>query len=203
MGKIGDGLDQAAQHVLTRKPPKSTSAPVRFLPGKHQGRTRDVAAVLGVSQRTVERYLKGDRKTPPRAVDARIDAEVRRLWQPQVRRRAEQRAAAAGAVVVETRARFGFSSAAGSTDPRMRRITQPLPPRPRPRAVRRPPRGRLRTRPRMHRCRRPPGRLLPGGRHPGRRPGRGGADRRRLHRLRHPRLNIPARPFTAGALHHV
>ncbi|MEU0936732.1 XRE family transcriptional regulator [Embleya sp. NPDC005971] len=128
MGKIGDGLDRAAQHVLTRKPPKSTSARVRFLLSKHHGRTRDVAAFLGVSQRSVERYLKGDRKHPPGPVNARIDAQVRQLWQPQVRRRAEQRAAAAGAVVVETRARFGFSSAAGSTDdPRMRRITQPLP----------------------------------------------------------------------------
>ncbi|MGW9213230.1 telomere-protecting terminal protein Tpg [Embleya sp. NPDC055664] len=129
MGKIGDGLDQAAQHVLTRKPPRSTKARVRFLMSKNQNRTRIVAALLGVSQRTVERYLKGDRKNPPGPVNARIDAEVRRLWQPRVRRRAEQRAAAAGAVIVETRARFGFSSAAGSTDdPRMRRITQPLPP---------------------------------------------------------------------------
>ncbi|MYW00373.1 XRE family transcriptional regulator [Streptomyces sp. SID3343] len=129
MGKIGDGLDQAAQHVLTRKPPQSTKARVRFLLSKNQGRTRAVAERLGVSQRTVERYLKGDRKHPPRPVNAKIDAEVRRLWQPQVRRRAEQRAAAAGGLVVETRARFGFSSAAGSTDdPRMRRVTQPLAP---------------------------------------------------------------------------
>ncbi|MFI1585585.1 telomere-protecting terminal protein Tpg [Embleya sp. NPDC020630] len=88
MGKIGDGLDQAAQHVLTRKPPKSTKARVRFLMSKNQGRTHNVAAVLGVSQRTIERYLKGDRKHPPPVVAARIDAEVRRLWQPQVRWRA-------------------------------------------------------------------------------------------------------------------
>ncbi|MFF7245966.1 telomere-protecting terminal protein Tpg [Embleya sp. NPDC008237] len=129
MGKIADGLDQAAQHVLTRNPPRSTKARIRFLVSKHQGRTRNVARLLGVSQRTIERYLKGDRKNPPPPVNAKIDAEVRRLWQPRVRRRAEQRAAAAGGVIVETRARFGFSSAAGSTDdPRMRRITQPLPP---------------------------------------------------------------------------
>ncbi|GCD99667.1 telomere-protecting terminal protein Tpg [Embleya hyalina] len=89
MGKIGDGLDQAAQHVLTRKPPQSTRARVRFLMSKHGNRTRAVAQLLGGSQRTVERYLKGDRKNPPRPVNARIDAEVRRLWQPQIRRRAE------------------------------------------------------------------------------------------------------------------
>jgi predicted transcriptional regulator len=129
VGKIGDGLDQAAQHVLTRKPPQSTKARIRFLLSKNRGSTRKVAERLGVSQRSVERYLKGDRKTPPRSVNAKIDAEVRRLWQPQVRRRVEQRAAATGGVIVETRARFGFSSAAGSTDdPRMRRITQPLSP---------------------------------------------------------------------------
>jgi predicted transcriptional regulator len=123
MGKIGDGLDQAAQHVLTRKPPQSTKARIRFLLSKNRGSTRKVAERLGVSQRSVERYLKGDRKTPPRPVNA----EVRRLWQPQVRRRVEQRAAATGGVIVETRARIGFSSAAGSTDdPRMRHITQPL-----------------------------------------------------------------------------
>jgi transcriptional regulator with XRE-family HTH domain len=113
MGKIGDGVDQAAQDVLIRKPPRSTKARVRFLPSKNQGSTRKVAERLGVSRRSVERYLKGDRKIPPRSVDAKIEAEVRRLWQPQVRRRVEQRAAATGGVIVETRARFGFSSAAG------------------------------------------------------------------------------------------
>jgi len=128
VGKIGDGLDQAAQHVLTRKPPVSTKARVRFLVNRAKGRTRVVAERLGVSQRSVERYLKGDRKTPPPAIAARIDAEIRRLWQPRVRARAEQRATSAG-VTVEARARFGFSSAAGSTDdPRMRRITQHLAP---------------------------------------------------------------------------
>jgi len=128
MGKIGDALDRAASHVLTRKPPVSTKARVRFLVTQAKGSTRAVAERLGVSQRSIERYLKGDRKTPPPAIAARIDADVRRLWQPKVRARAEQRAAAAGAVVVETRARFGFSAAGGSTDdPRMRRITQALP----------------------------------------------------------------------------
>ncbi|WP_331766885.1 telomere-protecting terminal protein Tpg [Embleya sp. NBC_00896] len=129
MGKIGDGLDAAAQHVLTRKPPRSTQARVRFLVGRAGGRTRTVAEWLGVSQRSVERYLKGDRKHPPPAIAARIEAEIRRLWQPKVRRRAEQRAASVGGVTIEARARFGFSSAAGSTDdPRMRRITQHLAP---------------------------------------------------------------------------
>lgn len=129
MGKIDDSLDQAAQHVLTRKPPVSTKARVRFLVNQAKGRTRVVAERLGVSQRSVERYLKGDRKHPPPAIAARIEAELRRLWQPKVRARAEQRAATAGGVTIEARARFGFSSAAGSTDdPRMRRITQHLAP---------------------------------------------------------------------------
>jgi len=128
MGKIGDALDRASQHVLTRQPPVSTKARVRFLVTQAKGSTREVAERLGVSRRSVERYLKGDRKAPPPKIAARIDAEVRRLWQPKVRARAERRAAAAGAVVVETRARFGFSAAGGSTDdPRMRRITQAIP----------------------------------------------------------------------------
>ncbi|GGO90099.1 telomere-protecting terminal protein Tpg [Wenjunlia tyrosinilytica] len=127
MGKIDEGLERAAQHVVTRQPPKSTAARVRFLVQQYDGSTRAVARLLGVSQRSVERYLTGERKRPPRPIAERIEAEVRRRWQPRVRKRAEKRAAETG-ITVEARAQFGFASAVGSTDdPRLRLVTQRLP----------------------------------------------------------------------------
>jgi len=129
VGKVAEALDEAARQVLTRTPPRSTRARVRFLLGRCGGRTGVVAQRLGVDPRSVRRYLRGDRRNPPAAVTARLDAEVRRLWQPRVRRRARQRAADGGMVLLEARARFGFASSAGSTDdPRMRRITRHLSP---------------------------------------------------------------------------
>ena len=128
MGTISDSLARAAQEQFTRKPPVSTAARVGFLV-KQLGTTRAVAALLGVSQRSVERYLKGTRKTPPPPIAARIDTELKQRWQPLVRRRAATRAVTTGGITVETRAQFGFAAAPGSTDdPRLRRITQHLPP---------------------------------------------------------------------------
>ncbi|MET8682400.1 XRE family transcriptional regulator [Streptomyces sp. NPDC004647] len=128
MGKIGDGLDKAEQQVLTRPVPKSTQARVRFLV-KQLKTTRAVAELLGVSQRSVERYLTGQRKSPPKPISDRIEGEVRRRWQPRVRQRARQQAATATGITVETRAQFGFTAAPGSTDDaRLRRITEHLPP---------------------------------------------------------------------------
>jgi transcriptional regulator with XRE-family HTH domain len=128
MGKISEGLQRAVEAQFTRKPPVSTRARARFLV-KQYGGTRAVAALLGVSQRTVERYLTGARRTPPPAIAAKLDAEVRRRWQPLVRRRATRRAATTTGITIETRATFGYDAPAGTTDEgRLRRITQHLPP---------------------------------------------------------------------------
>ncbi|MGX1855784.1 telomere-protecting terminal protein Tpg, partial [Streptomyces sp. NPDC055299] len=60
---------------------------------------------------------------------ARMEQEVRKRWQPRVRERAKKRAATTDGIVIETRARFGFTAAPGSTDDgRIRLITQALPP---------------------------------------------------------------------------
>ncbi|MEU8571513.1 XRE family transcriptional regulator [Streptomyces pathocidini] len=128
MGKIGDGLEKADQQAFTRRPPKSTQARVKFLV-KQLKTTRAVAELLGVSQRSVERYVTGQRKSPPAPITERIDAEVRRRWQPVVRQRARRQAATATGITVETRAQFGYTAAPGSTDDaRTRLITQHLPP---------------------------------------------------------------------------
>ncbi|MFD5897261.1 MULTISPECIES: telomere-protecting terminal protein Tpg [unclassified Streptomyces] len=129
MGIIGDSITKAAENTATRPIPKSAGARIRFLLKKEKGSTRAVARRLGCSQRTVERYLKGDLKRPRAALAERLRAEVRKDWQPRIRKEAMTKAATSTGIVVETRARFGFTAAVGSTDdPRMRRITELLPP---------------------------------------------------------------------------
>lgn len=67
--------------------------------------------------------------TPRPDLAAKLVAEVRKDWQPRVRERAKRQAATSTGIVIETRARFGFTAAPGSTDDgRIRRITQRLPP---------------------------------------------------------------------------
>lgn len=129
MGIIGDSLDKATAATLTRPIPKSAQARMRFLVKGAKGSTRAVAQRLGVTPRTVERYLKGTFKQPRRDLADRLAEAVRQDWQPRVKLRAQRRAATSDGLVIETRARFGFTAAPGSTDDgRMRRITQHLPP---------------------------------------------------------------------------
>ncbi|MEW1862279.1 MULTISPECIES: telomere-protecting terminal protein Tpg [unclassified Streptomyces] len=129
MGVIQDSLDRASAATATRPLPKSAGARMRFLLRTEKGSTRAVAARLGISQRTVERYVKGTLRRPRKDLAARLEQEVRKDWQPRVRQRARKRAATSGGIVIETRARFGFTAAPGSTDDgRMRRLTQHLPP---------------------------------------------------------------------------
>ncbi|MGW7439422.1 telomere-protecting terminal protein Tpg [Streptomyces sp. NPDC054849] len=128
MGDIDDALERADREVFTREPPKTLRARINFLMGRLKT-TRAVAAELGVSQRSVERYRTGDRKTPPKEITDRIDAAVRARWQPVVRRRRRQQAAARTGITVETRARFGYTAPIGTTDDgRIRRLTVHLPP---------------------------------------------------------------------------
>ncbi|MEV5689034.1 MULTISPECIES: telomere-protecting terminal protein Tpg [unclassified Streptomyces] len=129
MGIFEDSLDKAAANTATRPIPKSAGAQVRFLVKQLKNSTRAAAQLLGVSQRTVERYLKGQIKHPRPELAARLEAEVRKRWQPRVRDRAKKQAATSTGIVIETRARFGFTAAPGTTDDgRIRLITQHLPP---------------------------------------------------------------------------
>ncbi|MEW1639571.1 XRE family transcriptional regulator [Streptomyces sp. NPDC093801] len=128
MSDINDSLTRADEQHFTRPIPKSAGAQMRYLL-KQLKSTKNVAAVLGISQRTVERYVKNEIKQPKPALAARLETEVRRRWQPLVRKRAREKAARTTGLVIETRARFGFTAAPGTTDDgRMRRITQHLPP---------------------------------------------------------------------------
>ncbi|MBB4890971.1 transcriptional regulator with XRE-family HTH domain [Streptomyces netropsis] len=129
MSMFVDGLDKAVQRAFTRPIPKSAGAQVRYLVKQRKGSTKAVAELLGITQRTVERYVKDQIKMPRRDLAARLEAEVTRRWQPQVRARARQRAATTGGIVIDTRARLGYTAPIGSTDQdRIRHLTVALPP---------------------------------------------------------------------------
>ncbi|MFC7992618.1 telomere-protecting terminal protein Tpg [Streptomyces pilosus] len=128
MSRFGDGLDAAVQRSFTRPAPKSAPAQMRYLVRQLKG-TRAVARTLRISQRTVERYVKNQIRTPRPDLAARLDREVKQRWQPQVRARARRQAATTGGIVIDTRARLGYTAPIGTTDEsRIRHLTVALPP---------------------------------------------------------------------------
>ncbi|MFI8345606.1 hypothetical protein ACIF8W_36890 [Streptomyces sp. NPDC085639] len=64
MGDIDDALELADREVFTREPAKGLKARINFLMGKLET-AKAVAAELGVSQRSVERYRAGDARSRP------------------------------------------------------------------------------------------------------------------------------------------
>ncbi|MEV7077799.1 helix-turn-helix transcriptional regulator [Streptomyces sp. NPDC093516] len=128
MGIVDDGLNRAVQRAFTRPIPKSAGAQMRYLVKQLKG-TRAVAEQLGISQRTVERYVKDQIRRPRADLAQRLADAVRERWQPRVRAQARKQAATSTGVVVDVRARFGFTAAPGTTDDaRLRHITLALPP---------------------------------------------------------------------------
>ncbi|MFH9090510.1 telomere-protecting terminal protein Tpg [Streptomyces sp. NPDC017673] len=128
MSLFGDGLDAAVQRAFTRPAPKSAGAQMRYLVKQLKG-TKPVAQMLRISQRTVERYVKDQIKKPRPDLAARLEREVKKRWQPQIRARAKERAATTGGIVIDTRARLGYTAPIGSTDEtRLRHLTVALPP---------------------------------------------------------------------------
>ncbi|MFF8431034.1 telomere-protecting terminal protein Tpg [Streptomyces sp. NPDC016566] len=129
MSLFGDGLDAAVQKSFTRPAPKSAGAQMRYLVKQLKG-TRAVAQMLRISQRTVERYVKDQIKQPRRDLAARMEREVTKRWQPQIRAKARQKAVTTGGIIIDTRARLGYTAPIGSTDQdRIRHLTVALPPR--------------------------------------------------------------------------
>ncbi|MEU6603011.1 telomere-protecting terminal protein Tpg [Streptomyces flaveolus] len=128
MSLFGDGLDAAVQKAFTRPAPKSAGAQMRYLVKQLKG-TKPVAQMLRISQRTVERYVKDQIKKPRPDLAARLEREVKKRWQPQIRAKAKERAATTGGIVIDTRARLGYTAPIGSTDEsRLRHLTVALPP---------------------------------------------------------------------------
>ncbi|MDQ0808295.1 hypothetical protein QFZ63_000009 [Streptomyces sp. B3I7] len=126
MSLFGDGLDAAVQKTFTRPAPRSAGAQMRYLVKQLKG-TKAVAQMLRISQRTVERYVKDQIKKPRPELATRLEREVKKRWQPQIRARA--RAASTDGIVINTRARMGYTAPIGSTDQdRIRHLTVALPP---------------------------------------------------------------------------
>ncbi|WP_413105736.1 telomere-protecting terminal protein Tpg [Streptomyces sp. Inha503] len=102
-------------------------------PGQWPSRRRPFAAwcgVLGPWRRAVERYMKDQIKRPRPDLAARLEREVKARWQPQIRAKARQTAATTGGIVIDTRARLGYTAPIGTTDQdRIRHLTVALPPR--------------------------------------------------------------------------
>ncbi|MEE1931226.1 XRE family transcriptional regulator [Streptomyces sp. TRM 70351] len=126
MGEIEDAIERADRENFTREPPKTLKGRVGYLI-RQLGSAKAVAQGIGVTADSINRYRRGARKHPPQDIAARIDDAVRFRWQPQVRKRRRQQAAATG-ITVETRARFGYTAPVGTTDDgRFRRLTVRLP----------------------------------------------------------------------------
>jgi transcriptional regulator with XRE-family HTH domain len=128
MSMFGDGLDKAVQKAFTRPAPKSAGPQMRYMV-KQLGGTKAVADLLGMSQRQVERYVAGKAKKPRADLAARLEREVTKRWQPQIRAKAREKAATTGGIVIDARARMGYTAPIGSTDQdRIRHLTVALPP---------------------------------------------------------------------------
>ncbi|MFE8940945.1 telomere-protecting terminal protein Tpg [Streptomyces sp. NPDC007872] len=128
MSLFGDGLEAAVHKAFTRPAPKTAGAQVRYLV-KKVGGTKAAADLLGMSQRQVERYVAGKAKHPRPALAARLEREVKARWQPQIRAKAKAKAASTGGIIIDTRARMGYTAPIGTTDQdRIRHLTIALPP---------------------------------------------------------------------------
>ncbi|MFJ4926415.1 telomere-protecting terminal protein Tpg [Streptomyces sp. NPDC088736] len=129
MSMFGDSLDQAVHKAFTRPVPKSAGAQMRYLVRQLKG-TGAVARMLQISRRTVERYVKDQIRKPRPDLARRLEDEVKKRWQPQIRARARERAATTDGIVIDTRARLGYTAPVGTTDQdRIRHLTVALPPR--------------------------------------------------------------------------
>ncbi|MCZ4103629.1 XRE family transcriptional regulator [Streptomyces sp. So13.3] len=129
MSMFGDSLDTAVQKAFTRPIPKAAGAQVRYLVKQLKG-TQAVAQALGISQRTVERYVKEQIRKPRKDLRARLEREVKTRWQPQVRAKARKTAATSDGIVIDTYARIGYKAPINTTDEdRMRHLEVALPPR--------------------------------------------------------------------------
>ncbi|MFD3997165.1 telomere-protecting terminal protein Tpg [Streptomyces sp. NPDC058583] len=125
---VGEGLERVLDKALTRPVPKSAGAQIRFLVKQLKG-TKAVAQLLGVSQRTVERYVKGESKTPRPELAVRMREETHARWQPRVKGRAKKAAATSQGLMIDVRASLGYEAQAGTTDEaRERHLTLALPP---------------------------------------------------------------------------
>ena len=127
-GKILAALIRAERALFTRPAPKSAQAQMKFLRTRSKDSKRAVAALLGVSRSTVDRYLTGASSRPHRRLREALAEETEAQWQPQVRAHARQYASTTGGLVISCRATFGFTANGTSNDARVRDIITAISP---------------------------------------------------------------------------
>ncbi|MBB5109468.1 telomere-protecting terminal protein Tpg [Streptomyces spectabilis] len=127
-GKVLDALTRAERQVFTRPTPKSAKSQIKFLLTRAKGSTKALAARLGVSRRTVQRYRAGQLTTPNKRLRAALMEETESEWQPQVRAQVREQASTSSGMMVEVTAYFGFTASGSSDDGRVRTITTPISP---------------------------------------------------------------------------
>ncbi|MFK0259098.1 telomere-protecting terminal protein Tpg [Streptomyces sp. NPDC090445] len=127
--EFGDGLDAAVQKAFTRPAPKGAGTQMRYLV-KQLKATETVADLLGISQRQVERYVAGQAKRPRADLAARLEREVKKRRQPQIRAKAREKAATTGGIVIDAHARLEYAGAPMDTTDEdcIRHLTVALPP---------------------------------------------------------------------------
>jgi hypothetical protein len=113
-----DEIDRGLERALQTKPiPKTLPGRIHFLTRQLKG-TRHVAALLGVSRRSVERWAKGGGISKDNA--RKVEDAVKARWQPRVRERI-RRAAEKNGFYIDVMATFGFTTTGpGTDDPRER-----------------------------------------------------------------------------------
>ncbi|MER6332630.1 hypothetical protein ABT298_25540 [Streptomyces sp. NPDC001034] len=80
-------------------------------------------------RRTVERYVRDQIRRPRPDLAGRLADAVRARWQPRIREQVRRQAATTTGLVIDTRARLGYTAPIGSTDQdRIRHLTVALPP---------------------------------------------------------------------------
>lgn len=121
--KIMEGFARAERKLFTRPAPKSARSQMKFLRTREKGSTKSLAARLGVSRKTVQRYLSGASTKPNKRLQEALVQETESEWQPQVRAQARQRAASSGGLVISCRAYFGFGPEGTSDAGRVRDIS--------------------------------------------------------------------------------
>lgn len=118
-----DDVKRAAKTRAKIPAPESARAQMKFLRTREKGSTKSLAERLGVSRKTVQRYLSGASTKPNKRLQEALVQETESEWQPQVRAQARQRAASSGGLVISCRAYFGFGPEGTSDAGRVRDIS--------------------------------------------------------------------------------
>ncbi|MDX2633236.1 HTH domain-containing protein [Streptomyces scabiei] len=121
--KIMEGFARAERALFTRPAPKSARAQMKFLRKREKGSTKRLAERLGVSRKTVQRYLSGASTKPNKRLQEALTQETESEWQPQVKAQVRRRAASSGGLVISCRAYFGFGPEGTSDAGRVRDVS--------------------------------------------------------------------------------